>query len=60
VVIMMTVLYWFIGLLMLAGFVVAARHVQTSPTVSGRVIAGVGGAFLGLMGILLIAALLFG
>jgi hypothetical protein len=57
---MMTVLYWLIGLLLLAGFVVAARHVQTAPTVSGRVIAGVGGAFLGLMGILLIAALLFG
>jgi hypothetical protein len=56
----MTVLYWLIGLLMLAGFVVAARRVQNAPTVSGRVIAGVGGAFLGLMGISLIAALLFG
>ena len=56
---MMTVL-WLIGLLMLAGFVVAARRVQIAPTVSGRVIAGVGGAFLGIMGSSLIAALLFG
>jgi hypothetical protein len=57
---MMTVLWWLIGLLMLAGFVVAARRVQIAPTVTGRVIAGVGGAFLAIMGIALIAALLFG
>jgi hypothetical protein len=57
---MMTVVYWWVmGLVMLGGFVLAARRVETAPTLGGRVMAGVGGAFLGLMGALLITVLLF-
>lgn len=53
----MTRLAWGItAVLMLAGFVLAAREVQTSPTTRGRVMAGVGGAFLGIGGIILLIA----
>jgi hypothetical protein len=56
---MSTVLWFIVGLLLLAGFAVAARRVQTAPSASGRVLAGIGGALLGIMGVCLIAALVF-
>lgn len=54
------VLWFIVGLLCLAGCAVAALRVQTAPSTSGRLMAGVGGAFLGITGAVLLAAVLFG
>lgn len=50
----MTVVWPLVGVLLLAGFVAAAIRVQTAPTAPGRMMAGIGGAFLGILGALLI------
>lgn len=57
---MSTVLWVVVALLMIAGCVFAATRVQTAPTTGARVIAGVGGGVLGVLGIILLVAVIFG
>lgn len=50
---------WLVALLILVGFVVALVRFQNAPDRSGRVIAGIAAPVLGIVGIVVLAALIF-